>query len=68
MSKLTVSDGPAPSNFLNGNASSGVEQGDQRTRAMNSDRFVKRAFESADKVDRRLLQLFKVKQKLQTTN
>ena len=61
MSKLTVSDGPVPSNFLDGDDSSGVEQGDQKTRTMNSDSFVKRAFESADKVDRRLLQLFKVK-------
>ena len=57
MSKLTVSDGPAPINFAYG-SSSGVEQGgDQKIRTMNSDSFVKRAFEGTDKVDRRLLHL-----------
>ena len=67
MSKLTVGDGPLLSNFSDG-ASSGVEQGDQKTRAMNSDSFVKRAFEGTDKVDKRLLQLLEVRQKLQTVN
>ena len=68
MSTLTVSAGPAPSNFSDGGASSSVDQGDQRTRTLNSDRLVRRAFKGTDKVDKRLLQLLEVRQKLQTVN
>ena len=67
MSKLTVGAGPIPPQFSD-DASCSVDECDQTTRAMDADRFVKQVFESTDKVDRRILQLFKVRHKLLTIN
>ena len=68
MGKLTVDDGPVPPKFSSDDASCSVEQCDQKTMAMSADRLVKRVFESTDKVDKRILHLFKVRHKSQTIN
>ena len=62
MSKLIVGDVPIPSKFSDdsNDAFCSVDDGRQKTRVMNEDRFVKQVFESTDKVDRRMLQLIKV--------
>ena len=62
MSQLTIRDGPVPSEL----SSASGDQLDQESRAINTDSFAKRILESKDKVDRRMLKLFKVKEKLQT--
>ena len=68
MSKLTVGDGPVPSKSSD-DASSSFDYGDQKaSRAVNADRFVKQVLESTDRFDRKILQLFKVRQKLLTVS
>ena len=60
MSKLTIQEGPTSKKFSdNESCSDGV--GDQKTRALNADRFRKQLLESVDKVDRRMLQLLMIK-------
>ena len=68
MSKLTVGDGPAPYKSSD-DASSSVDYGDLKTsNAVKVDRFVKQVLVSTDKFDRKILQLFKVRQKLLTVS
>ena len=56
MSQLTINDGTGSLKYPNeGSCSDGIGVGDQKARALNADRFVKRMFESTDKVDRQLL-------------
>ena len=56
MSQLTINDGAGPFKYPDkGSCSDGSGVGDQKARALNADRFVKRMFESTDKVDKKLL-------------
>ena len=62
MSQLTINDDAASFRYpFEASYSDGI--GDQKARAMNADRFVKRMVESTDKVDKQLLQLLKLRQK-----
>ena len=62
MSKLTIQDGHASTNFSDDESCSDKVSG-QKTRALNANQIIKRLLESTDKVDRRILQLLMTKQK-----
>ena len=62
MSQLTINDGAASFRYPDeASCSDGI--GDQKVRAVNADRFVKRMIESTDKIDKQLLQKIKLRQK-----
>ena len=64
MSQLAIRDGLIPSELSH---ESSASENDRKSVTINADSFTKHIFESKDKVDRRMLKIFKVREKLQTT-
>ena len=62
MSQLTINDGPVCSKFPD-DVNFSDDFGDRKSKYLESESYSERMFDSRDKIDQRLLQLFKIRRK-----